>query len=169
MELIRNRHFKAFIERTYIQMMAKYKSVDESAAKALFEDEYMEDINMLSFVLNSTYSNTKRVDDDYHFVTKDDFVHTIIKAENHKTYSPGAMTLKIVDCQANISFDNPNFHHGQIRTGDDGYTKGAVKCWGGFNPGGFGSMFLKTGLSGALMDMYNFARVSDHDTYMVES
>lgn len=168
MELIRNKHFKAYLQSLYVKMMARHQSRSEADALAMFEDEFFNDVNMITFVLESTYSNTKRVGDIYHFTTKDDFIHTDIKTG--KAFNPGAMTLYIDDdLVERVSFDNPKFHHGQIRDKKGGYEDnevGRVSCWGGFKHHGIGQMFCSIGLSGMLMDMYNFARVSDHGTYM---
>lgn len=168
MELVRNKHFKEYLKNLYVKMMARHKSKTEAEALALFEDEYFNDLNMMIFVLESTFPNTKRVDDTYHFITKDDFIHTDIKTG--KVYPCGALTFHIdANLIERLSFDNPWFHHGQIRTKKDGYLEnevGQVSCWGGFEHHGIGQMFCNIGLSGMLMDMYNFARVSDHNTYM---
>ena len=157
MDLVRTKHFQAYLEKVYVGMMARYKSLDENAAKAKFQDEFYDDINMMGYIINSTYPNTQRVGDIYHFITKDDFLHTDIKTK--KEYKPGAMTLYIDEnFLEHVSFENKNFHHGQINE------QGHVTCWGGFKHHGFGEMFCGIGLSGCLMDMYNFARVSDHST-----
>lgn len=157
MELVRNKHFQAYIEKIYIGCMQRHKGIEASRAKIMFQDEFLNDANMMVYVLNSTFPNTKRVNEEYHFITKDSFVHTDI--ESHTTWTPGAMTLRIDEnWMPRMSFDNPNFHHGQIRT--DGH----IKCWGNFIP--FQQAFPDIGLSGALMDMYNFSRVSNHDTRM---
>lgn len=169
MELTRNKHFKLYLQNLYVRMMARHKSKTEAEALAMFEDEYFNDINMMIYVLESTYPNTRRVDDIYHFITKNDFIHTDIKTG--KVYPCGAMTLYIDDklCER-LSFDNPLFKHGQVRDkGTYGVDAGRVSCWGGFKHQGIGPMFCNIGLSGMLMDMYNFARVSDHGTYMVEA
>lgn len=159
MELTRNKHFKAYIEKLYIQMAQRHLALSEEAARIRFNDEYMEDINMITFVINSTYPNTRAVDDKYEFITKDDFVHTRI--DTGATYPCGRMTLRINDnLHEDISFENPNFVHGQVME------DGRIACWGSFTNRGLGRMFLETGLSGMLMDLYNFARVSNHDTYM---
>lgn len=158
MELVRQKHFQAYLERVYIGMMARHKSLSEHEAKAKFNDEFNDDVNLISFVINSTFPNTVRVGDDYHFKTGDGFIHKDIKTG--KEYQPGAMTLYIDEnFSENVSFENKKFHHGQVNA------EGKVTCWGGFKHHGFGSMFCGIGLSGALLDMYNFARVSDHNTY----
>jgi len=161
-ELIRDKHFQAYLEKVYIGMAMRYKSLDERAAKAKFQDEFMDDVNMISFVINSTYPNTKRAEDgSYHFITRDEFKHVDIKTG--KEYAPGALTFRIDDkFMENMSFENSKFHHGQI---DE---NGRVRCWGGFAHHSLGEMFCGIGLSGCLMDMYNFARVSDHATYQEE-
>ena len=160
MEITRNKHFKAYLESLYVKMAARYLSLDENAARIKFNDEYMEDINMITFVINSTYPNTRLVDDKYHFITKDEFFHTDI--ETGQVYQCGAMTLFIDDnLRENISFDNKLFRHGQVS--DSGH----VICWGGFEQHSVGEMFCQIGLSGLLMGLYNFARVSNHDTRML--
>jgi hypothetical protein len=117
----------------------------------------MEDANLLTYILNSTYSNTKCVDDEYWFITKDDFFHTDI--ETKEVYQCGAMTLKFnKDFSVHVSFDNKNFKHGQISN-----ENGTIKCYGGFKQ--FPQSMLEIGFTGMLMDIYNFARVSNHDTH----
>lgn len=160
MEITRNKHFKAWLEKVYIGCATRHKGIDESAARTQFNDEYMEDVNMISFIMTSIFPNTFLADDgSYHFVTKDDFVHKDI--ESGEEYHPGRMTLWI-DNRFNpkISFDDKRFQHGQVA--DDGH----IICWGGMTP--FPNAFCEIGLSGALMEMYNFARVSNHDTRMKE-
>lgn len=159
MEITRNKHFKAYLEKLYIRMAQRHLSITEEAARIKFNDEYMEDIDMINFVINSTYPNTKPVDDHYEFITKDEFFHTRI--DTGQEYPCGRMTLRITDqLHEHISFDNPKFVHGQVME------DGRIACWGGFTNRGLGLMFINTGLSGMLMDLYNFARVSNHDTYM---
>ena len=160
MEITRNKHFKAYLESLYIKMAARHLGLDGSAARIKFEDEYMEDVNMITFVINSTFPNTKPVGDVYHFITKDEFIHTDIKTG--QAYPCGAFTFYIDDNLREIlSFDNKLFHHGQVNE------YGRVICWGGFEQHSIGEMFVQIGLSGMLMGMYNFARVSNHDTRML--
>lgn len=159
MELTRNKHFKAYLEKLYVQLAQRHLAITEAAARIKFNDEYMEDINMINFVINSTYPNTTVVDGRYHFITKDEFVHT--RTDTGVTYPCGRMTLYIDDnLNEHFSFDNPLFVHGQITD------EGRVACWGTFTNRSIGQMFINTGLSGMLMDLYNFARVSNHDTFM---
>ena len=160
MDLVRNKHFQAYIESLYIKCSARYKAIPENEARAKFKDEFYEDVNMLNIIINSTFPQTKRVGDEYHFITRDDFVHTEIELK--ETYYPGAMTLRInANCEPEVQFENKRFKHGQITA------EHKVKCWGGFHQ--FGQSFCDIGLSGALMDMYNFARVSNHDTVLLEA
>lgn len=157
MELARNKHFKAWIEKIYVGCHAMHKGMPEPEARAKFENEYLDDANMLVFILNSTFPNTKRVDDEYHFITKDDFVHKDIATG--QTYNPGAMTLKISpNYEALLSFENRTFRHGHADP-----VSGAVICYGWYAH--FSQSLCDIGLSGALMDFYNFGRVSKHDSH----
>lgn len=160
MELVRNKHFRAYIERITVECLGRHHGMDIAKATAKFNDEYDDDANMLVYVLNGTYPNTKRVGDGYHFVTREDIVHTDI-AKGTGTYLPGRMTLVVdpISYEAKMTFDNKNFSHGHINE------EGNIICYGGYNR--FSHSIAKIGLSGALMDMYNFARVSSHDTHYI--
>lgn len=159
MELIRSKHFQSYLEKVYVEMAKRYLALDEYKAKAKYQDEFMEDANMINFIINSTYPQTKWVNDSYHFITKDTFTHEGINGFKLDV-TPGAFTFRInEDCSEHLSFENPKFHHGQVNANH------RITCWGGFKQKGIGQMFTNIGLSGTLMDMYNFARVSDHGTY----
>lgn len=156
-KLIRSDHFRKYIEEMYVTSMARTKGVEESVARASFNDTFYEDFNMLSWILPSTFPHTIREEDGYAFIT-DEMVHQDINVPD-RNINVGRMTLRIrKDGRESIEFENKEFQHGQVRKED-----GTVTCYGGFHSG-FGDKLCDIGLSGALMEMYNFARVSDHNT-----
>jgi len=155
--IIRSKHFKKYIEDMYVGCMAQTKGIEESVARVKFQDTFMDDFNILNWILPSTYPNTIRDGDSYSFIT-DNMIHTDIN-KAHLSIDVGRMTFKInKDYTENISFENKEFMHGQVYEHD-----GHIRCYGGFGTG-FAQKLCDIGLSGALMEVYNFARVSDHNT-----
>jgi hypothetical protein len=162
MEIHRTKHFQQWIEKMYVECSCRYSAISPEEALAKWKDEYYNDANMLSFIINSTFPNTKRVEDEYHFITNDNQIHTDIVSK--ETFNSGITTLRIdpKKFSALLFFSNPYFHHGHVEK-----ETGKTLCYGGYNE--FGSSLCKIGLSGALMDWYNFSRVSSHDTRLVEA
>ena len=159
MDIVRSKHFQAYVQDLFVGCAARTKAMAKEKALALFKDSYYEDANMLSYIINSIFPQTKPVDDIYHFITKDDFTHTDIVS--YLTWNPGAMILKIdKNYEPNFTFDNKYFKHGHVD-----HPQGKVNCYGGYKH--FGDSLCTIGLSGALMDMYNFGRVSKHDAGFV--
>ena len=160
MELIRSKHFISWYQKMYVSCVRNYRGITQQAAEVDFLDTFNQETNELNFMLNGIFSNTRYSDEDgYVFITKDDFIHTEIKT--HEIFKCGRMSMRIdYSPQPIIFFDNPNFRHGQIYR-----DTGKIKCWGGFQP--FADDIRLFGLATGLLNMYNFARVSNHDTVML--
>lgn len=167
--LIRNPHFKEYIEKIYIKAHAQAKGMSEQAARDKFKDSILDDYNMLSWILDSVFVNTKREGDMYKFITEPMTHNYISEAGNGKDYNGqkiingefpvGRMIFWVDDAlKEHFAFpDEPRFHHGHIYPSD-----GRISCYGGYN--NFEYEVTSAGISGALMSMYNFGRVSRHST-----
>ena len=154
MDLIRNRHFKEYVESIVSYCYQTERGLTDAQARAIFKDTFYDDFNMLSFILQSVYPNTRREGDKYLFITEA-MIHTDIAAKIKGDV--GRMTLEIKGNKGNITYENKEFKSGHIDNGT-----GIVTCYGDYRH--FSSNVTEIGFAGAIMDCYNFARVSKYHT-----
>ncbi len=153
MNIIRMPHFKEFVRDTIAYCYQTEGGLTKAQALEVFKDTFYDDFNMLSFIMDTIYPNTFREGDKYFFVTGP-MEHTCI--DSGVKGPVGKMTLEIKKNAGLITYEDKNFKSGHI-TED-----GVVTCYNSYLP--FGSNVVKIGFSGALMDSYNFARVSRYGT-----
>ena len=161
----------SWVENKYIECYAIGGGLSEQQARDKFKDTFYEDYNLLSWIITSLFPNTKAVGDDYHFIT-DDFIHKILvdksNHDHHGAKRPineinvGRMTCKLNNCLANITFDMKGFRHGHCSSD----FSGVITCYGSYKP--FHENVCSIGFSSALMDVYNFAKVSKYYTVVPE-
>ncbi len=153
MDLIRNKHFIEYVKTVVSTCYQTQKGLSDAQARAIFQDTFYDDFNMLAFILENTYPHTHRDGESYKFITDIMEHHDI--ANNVKGLV-GRMILTIKGDKSYITYENPEFKSGHIDR------KGNVTCYNTYRP--FAENVTKIGFSGALMDSYNFARVSRYGT-----
>ena len=154
MDLLRTKPFRKYVEDVVSYCYVTEKGISDAQARAEFRDNFYDDFNLLAFILPSTFPQTRREKDKYLFIT-DEMVHEMINGNNKKG-NVGRCTLEINGREANITYENNSFKAGPIAK------DGRITCYGAYRA--FAPNVVKVGFAGALMDLYNFARVSDHNT-----
>lgn len=155
MNLIRQPHFRQYVEDVVAFCYVTQKGLSDAAARAKFKDTFYEDYNMLTYVLDNVLPNTYRDGDTYKFVSHDNFVHKEIVKK--VSYDVGRLTLEIRKGNMYMFFGAKNFVHGHARNGD-----GSINCHGGYPV--FASNVCNVGFASALMEMVSFAGVSKYHT-----
>lgn len=157
MDLIRDKRFKEYVMSVVSYCYQTQKGLSDVQARLIFKDTFFDDYNMLDWILDGTYPNTRREGDKYLFIT-DPMIHEDINGGRDKLMgNVGRMTLEIIKSEGNITFENKSFKAGPIDQ-----KSGRITCYGEYRR--FADNVCQIGFSGALMDLYNFARVSHHNT-----
>lgn len=153
-KIVRSQHFRDYCQKIFVKAAQTSHAMSEQQAKDKFNENLYDDFNTLCWIMDSVFPHSRRVGEDYEFITED-IEHTHIGSKI--TENVGRCTIKIDDrVRIIMTFSNPKFQHGHL--GPDGSTG----CWGGYVP--FETNICKIGFSGALMDMYNFSRNSAYST-----
>lgn len=156
MKLIRNQHFREYVEGLYIKSHAICGGLGSIAAKDKFNETMYDDFNLLAWILDGTFPFTHREEDHYVFET-DNMQHVLL--DKKQSVDVGHCHIRIINGKASLKFDLKNFVHGHARNED-----GTINCYGNYLP--FANNVVKIGIASALMDAYNFARVSKYETVL---
>lgn len=160
--IIRTPHFRQYCESVYVAAGSMQRAWGEQEAKDKFAESLHDDFSTLAWIIDSIYPGTKRVGNDYLFVSGP-ISHTHVI--RNVTEEVGAFSLRIAEhCEPTFEFENQAFHHGNVYYKPGASHHGRVSCWGSYRH--FAHSITTIGFSGALMDMYNFAQHSSHYTVM---
>ena len=168
MDISATPHFRQYVENKYVESYKAALGYSEQRARDTFKDKFYDDFITLAWILQSLFSNTKREGDNYLFITEP-MIHVILSNDGGKTdyhgvkinknnLEVGKMTFWLEGLTEMITFENKAFVHGHVGEGPQ------IGCFGGYSR--FFKELTKTGFSGALMQMYNFCRVSHYNTKM---
>lgn len=171
MHLIRSPHFKSFVEGVTIKAYQKRQGLTEEQGRSKFNETFYDDFNLLHWIVESIYPHTFREGDKYFFVT-DEIEHEVLPTHGvDKDYykrqitqfkgNAGRMSVDVQDEYERVYFSNKGFTHGHVdkRTGKIG-------CYNNYNH--FGYNITTIGFASALMEVYNFSRVSRYGTVFSE-
>ena len=154
--LIRSNHFKNYCADVYVKCCSMHGMSNRAAADK-WNEEIFRDYTNLSWILSSVFPETKFNGTDYEFITSPGQIH--VDKLTKKSVDVGRITITIKNGREYIFFENKNFRHGQVSA------TGAIMCYGGFGHN-FSGALVQQGFSGALMEFYLFAKISDHATYV---
>lgn len=150
MKFLRTPHFKEYVENLFVWSGKTSQAWDAQKARDMFKETYYEDFNSLFWVMENVFPNSRRNGDDYEFITGD-ITHTNIKGDGRSAVI-GKFILTFNKQGPILKFENPNFRHKHV-------TAGVINCWGGYLPSS--AAIVKNGFASALMDLHNFATVSE--------
>src|SRR3990167_5069238 len=143
MNLLMNKHFRSFVESKVARAWMIEAGLSEAAAGVKFKDTLYDDFNLMSYVLENVFPNTKSDGDNYLFVS-DDCVHTDLKTK--KRYNVGRVQIDVSKGEAYIKFpDYPGFIHGHIES-----SSGRIHCYGNYKR--LYPNIIQIGFSSAILD-----------------